>query len=117
MATLARTQGLYIVAGSHPVEQADGTLQNVSMIFRPDGSYVSQPKLHITPSEKTWWGITGGDAVVVVELGLLELMELLLKPEMGAMDYHLALQGRLYITEVVAAEVYINKFLHLGQEV
>jgi predicted amidohydrolase/ribosomal protein S18 acetylase RimI-like enzyme len=67
MAELSRTQGLYIIAGSHPIEQPDGTLENVSMIFRPDGSHVSQPKLHITSSERTWWGITGGNTVVVVQ--------------------------------------------------
>lgn len=67
MASLAREQGIYLVAGSHPVAQPDGRLHNVSMIFRPDGTHVSQPKLHITPSERTWWGITGGDSLVVVQ--------------------------------------------------
>jgi predicted amidohydrolase/ribosomal protein S18 acetylase RimI-like enzyme len=67
MGSLAREQGLYLVAGSHPVEQADGSLRNECMIFRPDGSYEVQPKLHITPSERTWWGITGGDSLVVVQ--------------------------------------------------
>lgn len=67
MSGLAREQGLYIIAGSHPVEQPDGTLENVSMIFRPDGSHASQSKLHITPSERTWWGITGGNSIVVVQ--------------------------------------------------
>ncbi len=67
MSTLAQEQGLYLIAGSHPVEQPDGSLQNVSMIFRPDGSHLSQPKLHITPSERTWWGITGGDSIIVIQ--------------------------------------------------
>jgi predicted amidohydrolase/ribosomal protein S18 acetylase RimI-like enzyme len=67
MSRLAREQGLYLIAGSHPVEQPDGRLENTSMIFKPDGSHVSQPKLHITPSEKTWWGITGGDSLIVLQ--------------------------------------------------
>lgn len=67
MSTLAREQGLYLIAGSHPVEQVDGRLINTAMIFKPDGSYVAQPKLHITPSERTWWGISGGDSLVVVQ--------------------------------------------------
>ncbi|BCX47106.1 hydrolase YhcX [Haloferula helveola] len=67
MGTLAREQGLYLIAGSHPVAQSDGRLENTAMIFRPDGTYVSQPKLHITPSERTWWGISGGDSLVVVQ--------------------------------------------------
>nr|WP_246417896.1 bifunctional GNAT family N-acetyltransferase/carbon-nitrogen hydrolase family protein [Haloferula luteola] len=67
MSTLAREQGLYLIAGSHPVAQKDGRLFNTAMIFKPDGTHVSQPKLHITPSERTWWGITGGDSMVVVQ--------------------------------------------------
>lgn len=67
MSRLAREQGLYLIAGSHPVTQPDGRLENTSMIFKPDGTYVSQPKLHITPSEKTWWGITGGDSLIVLQ--------------------------------------------------
>lgn len=67
MSTLAREQGLYLIAGSHPVEQDDGRLHNTAMIFKPDGTHVGQPKLHITPSEKTWWGISGGDSLVVLQ--------------------------------------------------
>ena len=67
MSRLAREQGLYLIAGSHPVAQPDGRLENTSMIFKPDGSHISQPKLHITPSEKTWWGISGGDSLMVIQ--------------------------------------------------
>lgn len=67
MSKLAREQGLHIIAGSHPVLQEDGTLQNEAMFFRPDGTFVSQPKLHITPSEKTWWGINGGRSLIVIQ--------------------------------------------------
>lgn len=67
MSGLAREQGLYLIAGSHPVAMPDGRLENTAMIFKPDGSHVSQPKLHITPGEKTWWGISGGDSLIVVQ--------------------------------------------------
>lgn len=67
MSAIAREQGIYLIAGSHPVAQEDGSLQNVAMIFRPDGTHLSQPKLHITPSEKTWWGISGGDSLVILQ--------------------------------------------------
>lgn len=67
MSTLAREQGLYLIPGSHPVVQPDGRLENTAMIFKPDGTCVYQPKLHITPAEKTWWGISGGDSLVVVQ--------------------------------------------------
>lgn len=65
MSRLAKDYGLYIVAGSHPM-QIDGTLQNVCPIFAPDGSHNLQSKLHITPSEKKYWGITGGNDLQVI---------------------------------------------------
>jgi len=67
MSSLAREHGLHLIAGSHPVLQDDGRLQNESMLFRPDGSFVSQPKLHITPWEKSCWGISGGNQLHVIE--------------------------------------------------
>ncbi|MDQ8201525.1 GNAT family N-acetyltransferase [Pelagicoccus sp. SDUM812003] len=65
MSRLAQDYGLHIVAGSHPME-IDGTLQNVCPIFFPDGSNTLQPKLHITPSEKRYWGISGGNDLRVI---------------------------------------------------
>ncbi|EDY83671.1 hydrolase, carbon-nitrogen family [Verrucomicrobiia bacterium DG1235] len=65
MGRLAQEYGLYIVAGSHPME-IDGSLQNVCPIFAPDGSHTLQPKLHITPSEKKYWGISGGNDLQVI---------------------------------------------------
>lgn len=66
MSGLAQKYGHYIVAGSHPVEK-DGYLLNKSFIFKPDGTYVTQPKLHITPSERKYWGITGGSELTILE--------------------------------------------------
>ncbi|RYD26724.1 MAG: GNAT family N-acetyltransferase, partial [Verrucomicrobiaceae bacterium] len=65
MSGLARKYGLHIIAGSHPMEE-DGVLHNNCLIFDPEGSHVSQPKLHITPSEKRFWGITGGSELFVL---------------------------------------------------
>ncbi|MBL9155446.1 MAG: carbon-nitrogen hydrolase family protein [Verrucomicrobiales bacterium] len=67
MAALAAEWGVYLVAGSHPVEQPDGSLRNVAMIFRPDGSRIDQPKLHITPWETETWNIAGGGSLAVIE--------------------------------------------------
>ncbi len=67
IAELAREFGLFIIAGSHPVLRGNGTLENVAMIFRPDGTFVGQPKLHITPAERTYWGITGGNELYLVQ--------------------------------------------------
>ncbi len=51
-----------IVAGSHFVVE-DGELYNIAYLFGRDGAIGKQYKLHITPSEKKWWGVTPGSRV------------------------------------------------------
>jgi len=65
MSGLAQKYGLYIIAGSHPVDD-DGKLYNKCFIFDSSGRYISQPKLHITPSEQRYWGIEGGHELAVI---------------------------------------------------
>ncbi len=55
-----------IITGSMP-EIEDDVLYNVSYLCRRDGSWDSYKKIHITPSEKTSWGISGGDKVKVFD--------------------------------------------------
>lgn len=62
---LAQRYGLYIVAGTHPMPQPDGSMHNVCPLVSPDGSVDLQPKLHITPSERRYWGIQGGSSLKV----------------------------------------------------
>lgn len=64
MSRLAKEYGLHIIAGSHPMRRGDAIL-NMSPLIYPDGSFDLQPKLHITPSERRYWGITGGDRLTV----------------------------------------------------
>ncbi|MBC2603540.1 bifunctional GNAT family N-acetyltransferase/carbon-nitrogen hydrolase family protein [Puniceicoccus vermicola] len=66
MVSLAKDYGLHIVAGSHPMER-DGVLYNMSPIIYPDGTYDLQPKIHITPAEKRYWGISGGSTLQVFQ--------------------------------------------------
>lgn len=66
MSGLAVRFGLTIIAGSHPCMQG-GKLYNICHICLPDGSVVEQPKLHVTPNERKWWGIHGGHRLVVVD--------------------------------------------------
>ncbi|MFN2376330.1 MAG: GNAT family N-acetyltransferase [Candidatus Binatia bacterium] len=42
-------------------------LYNVSYLFRRNGTIERQAKLHITPSERRWWGVEGGDRIDVFE--------------------------------------------------
>jgi predicted amidohydrolase len=63
---LARKFGITIIAGSHPVYK-EGRLLNIAHICLPDGTMVEQPKLHITPNERKWWGINGGQVLAPIE--------------------------------------------------
>jgi predicted amidohydrolase len=62
---LSRRFGLHVLAGSHPIFEGR-KLHNTALLFLPDGSHVAQRKLHITPSERASWKISGGDALRVI---------------------------------------------------
>ncbi len=66
MSGLAVKFGLTIIAGSHPCFQGE-KLYNICHICLPDGTVVEQPKLHVTPNERKWWGIHGGHRLAVVD--------------------------------------------------
>jgi len=61
---LAINYNINIVAGSHLSVEND-KLYNISYLFRRDGSFEKQYKIHITPSEKKWWGVQSGDKIKV----------------------------------------------------
>ncbi len=64
--SLAVNYNINIIGGSHFAE-VDGSIYNVSYLFRRDGSIDRQTKLHITPNEKKWWGIQNGDEIKVFD--------------------------------------------------
>jgi len=66
MKGLALKHGVTIIAGSHPVREGDRLL-NVSFVCLPSGLVVPQPKLHITPNERKWWGINGGSTLQAID--------------------------------------------------
>jgi predicted amidohydrolase/ribosomal protein S18 acetylase RimI-like enzyme len=53
-----------VIGGSHFTVEANH-LYNIAYLFRRDGTIARQRKLHITPSERKWWGVTPGDVVNV----------------------------------------------------
>jgi predicted amidohydrolase/ribosomal protein S18 acetylase RimI-like enzyme len=63
---MAVKYNLNIVGGSQFVLEND-TLFNVSYLFRRDGTLGKQYKIHITPSERKWWGVSPGSSVEVFE--------------------------------------------------
>ena len=66
MKGLAMKFDVTIIAGSHPTRD-NGRLLNVSSICLPSGQVVEQPKLHITPNERRWWGINGGSTLQTID--------------------------------------------------
>jgi predicted amidohydrolase/ribosomal protein S18 acetylase RimI-like enzyme len=69
---LAVRYGLTIIGGSHPVQDGERLL-NVCFVCLPSGLVVPQPKLHITPNERRWWGISGGHSLQVVDTPLCKV--------------------------------------------
>ncbi len=66
MSELAGKYGVTIIAGSIPVFVGEKLL-NICHVCLPDGSIVEQPKLHVTPNERKWWGISGGQSLGAIE--------------------------------------------------
>jgi len=63
---LAVRYNVNIIGGSHFVEE-EGKIYNIAYLFRRDGTIEKQYKLHITPNERKWWGISRGDQVKVFD--------------------------------------------------
>jgi predicted amidohydrolase/ribosomal protein S18 acetylase RimI-like enzyme len=64
---LAVRYNVNIIGGSHFVKEDDDEIYNISYLFRRDGSIEKQYKIHITPNERKWWGISPGDEVEVFD--------------------------------------------------
>jgi predicted amidohydrolase len=60
---LAVRHGVYIVAGSFPVRQADGSYRNRCFVFWPDRRQEFQDKLQMTRFENEQWFIAAGDEI------------------------------------------------------
>lgn len=63
---LSVNYNLNIVAGSHFVVENEKLL-NTAFLFQRSGSMQSQRKIHVTPNERKWWGVTPGSRVEVFD--------------------------------------------------
>jgi predicted amidohydrolase/ribosomal protein S18 acetylase RimI-like enzyme len=63
---MAVKYNLNIIGGSHFVIEQD-VLHNIAYLFRRDGTLGKQYKIHITPSERKWWGVMPGNRVEVFD--------------------------------------------------
>jgi len=66
MQQLAVSYNINVISGSLPVYQ-NRELYNVSVLFRRDGSRDEQYKLHVTPDERAYWGVRGGNELKVLD--------------------------------------------------
>ncbi len=66
MLRLAVSYNINIIAGSMPEYDGD-QLRNVCYLLRRDGTWDRQYKVHVTPDEVSYWGLTGGDKVKVFD--------------------------------------------------
>jgi len=55
-----------IIGGSQFMVE-EGKLYNVAYLFRRDGSIERQFKIHVTPNEAKWWGVSPGNKVKVFD--------------------------------------------------
>lgn len=55
-----------IIGGTHLTVE-DGVLYNIAYLFHRDGRIDKQYKIHITPSEAQWWGVSAGHRIEVFE--------------------------------------------------
>ncbi len=63
---MAVKYNLNIIGGSQFVVEEE-TLYNIAYLFRRDGTIGKQYKIHITPSERKWWGVAPGETVQVFD--------------------------------------------------
>jgi len=61
---LAIKYNVNIIGGTHFIVENEN-LYNVSYLFRRDGTFDKQYKIHITPHEKKWWGVQSGNKIKV----------------------------------------------------
>jgi predicted amidohydrolase/predicted N-acetyltransferase YhbS len=64
---MAIAYNINIIGGSHPTRDEDDKIQNVAYVFLRDGTVHMQSKIHITPSEKYWRNVNGGDKLSIIE--------------------------------------------------
>ena len=63
---LAGKYNVNVIGGSHFTVE-DNDLYNIAYLFRRDGTLGKQYKLHVTPAERHWWGVKGGNSVEVFD--------------------------------------------------
>ncbi len=69
---LAVAYNINIIGGSLPTYDGN-ELRNAAPLLRRDGSRDRQEKLHITPDERSYWGLAGGDQLTLFETDVAKI--------------------------------------------
>lgn len=56
-----------LIGGTHVTRIASGDIRNIAYAALRDGSLHRQEKIHATPSERAYWGVSGGSENKVIE--------------------------------------------------
>ena len=64
---MAMEYNINIITGSMPEIREDGKLYNIGFLCHRGGNVDKYEKIHITPSEKQAWGMTGGNQIKVFD--------------------------------------------------
>ena len=98
MSRMAIAYNINIIGGSHPSRAEDGEVYNIGYVFLRDGSVHQQPKLHPTPSERSWWNIKGGNTLdaIATDCGTIGVL-ICYDAEFPELPRHLIDQGAMIL--------------------
>jgi predicted amidohydrolase/ribosomal protein S18 acetylase RimI-like enzyme len=95
---MAMRYNINIIGGSHPTRIEDGSVRNVCYVCLRDGSLHAREKIHPTPSERNFWGVSGGieAGAIPTDCGPIGIM-ICYDSEFPELARHLADQGALLL--------------------
>lgn len=98
MTELAVRHRVNIIGGAFPRTLSDGSVRNLASFHHRDGRTEYRSKIHATPSERTVWGVSGGDdaSVIATDCGPVGIA-ICYDAEFPELVRHLADQGALLL--------------------
>ncbi len=98
LSRLAVSYNVNIIGGSHIWTDSDGRVRNSCMVCLRDGSMHERDKIHITPSEQSFWGVSGGNSaeIILTDCGPIGIM-VCYDSEFPELGRHLVDQGAMLL--------------------
>lgn len=98
MSDMAVRYNVNIIGGSHPKIDKEGNLKNIAYVLLRDGSVHTQEKIHVTPNERIWWKMKGGNTVTAIptDCGMIGVL-ICYDSEFPELARHLVDQGALFL--------------------